>query len=659
MMSRKTIFIHVAMIVLLTAVSYSTSLTNGFIWDDDDYVTNNFFLRSPEGLQDIWFSSKTPQYYPVIFTSFWIEYHLWGLNPVGYHAINLIFHIFNALLIYLILFKLKKNLALPVALLFALHPVNVETVAWVTERKNIYGTFFYLCAVLFYLRFSDAHRKRDYAFSLLSFVTALLSKSITVTFVAVPLLIQWWRKRLCKTDVFRMIPFFAIGLAAGLNTVILELFRVGAKGNNWSLPLLEHILLPGRIILFYIYKLIFPLRLIFIYPRWQLNAADPVQWLPLATVIIGLFLAYRYRESIGRGAFAALACFVLSLFPALGIFNVFPMIYSYVADHFQYTASIGMIIFLCAAVRFLFEEAAPVQRILGPGIRKAAPRVILAMVVLAFGARILSYTPAYENRKTLFADVIAKNPGTWMAYNNLGNESLKEGDIGTASHYFHKAMSLNPNDCVAYINLGNLLMINNQLDQARQSFETCLRSNPSFAAAYNNLGLIEVRLGHMEAAAADFEKAARLNPLANNAHLNLARVFFQQHDDQKAIEQCRKAIEIYPFYGEAYLQLGMIYARTNDLNAALNAFRKAARLVPGNITAQYNTGMLCKQMGNLKEARTYFRAALRLDPDSIEARYQLAEVLLSLGNKEEARQQFDILARAGVNLPNTHQKGSP
>lgn len=653
MESRKTILIHVIVIVLLTAAFYSTSLTNGFIWDDDDYVINNFYLRDFDGLKAIWFSYRTPQYYPVVFTSFWIEHHLWGLNPVGYHVVNLVFHILNALLIYAILYKLKKDLALPAALIFALHPVHVETVAWITERKNIYGAFFYLWAIFWYLIFLESKHRRDYGLSLASFVLALLSKSITVTFVVVPLLIQWWRKRLRPADFVRLIPFGVIGLAASVNTVILELVRVGAKGSTWSLTLPEHLLLPGKIILFYIYKLAFPLKLIFIYPRWQLAAADLVQWLPLAVVVVGLFGAYRYRENIGRGALATLLCFVLSLFPALGFFNVYPMQYSYVADHFQYMASMGMIVFLCAAVRFLVEETAAASRIMGAGMRTTIPKVILAVVVLAFGVQILVYSPAYKSRKALFSDVIAKNPGTWMAYNNLGNEYLQEGDATRAKKLFQTALALKPDDCVAHLNLGNLLMANNKLDKAKKAFETCLHSDPNYALAHNNLGTIEARLGNMEAARMHFEKAAQLDPFANNAHLNLARLFFQQHDYPNAIEHCRKAIDIYPYYGDAYLLLGMIQAQSGDRAASLQAFRKSAQVDPDNATAQYNIGLLSKEDGNLKEAQTYFSKCLRLKPDFIEARYQLAEVLLALGDKEAARLHVGILTRAGVRLPAT------
>jgi hypothetical protein len=191
--NKKTIVFEVAAIALLTFFVYLPSLTNGFIWDDDDYVTNNFSIQKKAGLKEIWFSYKTPQYYPMVFSSFWLEHKLWGLDPAGYRAVNLLFHIFNALLVYIILLRLYHPLALPAALIFAVHPVQVETVAWITERKNIFGAFFFLLTTFFYIRFYDTRRKLDFGLALLSFIFALLSKSVTSTFVIVPLLVRWWQ----------------------------------------------------------------------------------------------------------------------------------------------------------------------------------------------------------------------------------------------------------------------------------------------------------------------------------------------------------------------------------------------------------------------------------------------------------------------------------
>jgi len=657
MTHRKTIYIHILAIVLLTSIFYYPSLSNDFIWDDDDYILNNFSIQRPEGLKDIWLSYKTPQYYPVVFTSFWIEYHTWGARPLGYHVVNLMFHIFNALLIYAILLKIYKTLAFPVALIFALHPVHVETVAWITERKNIYGAFFYLLAVWFYTRFFESDHRRDYAFSFISFVLALLSKSITVTFVAVPLLIRWWQqKRLRKVDFINLIPFGFIGLLAGLNTVYLEIVRVGAKGDNWSLPLWGHLVLPGKIILFYIYKLLLPFKLMFFYPRWDIDPSMPWQWLPVCAIVAILVLFYMYKDQIGRGAFATFFFFTASLFPALGFFNVYPMIYSYVADHFQYIASIGMIIFLCGAAEFAFERFVLPRVSLNSKHRRITLWLLLGVISFIFGFNVISYSHVFKNRETLFSDVIRKNPGAWMAYNNLGLVYISKGEIRKALDHYRKTLKIKPDDCVAHTNLGTIYRNQGLWEKAKASYETCLQADPTYAIAYSNLGLVYVHSGDMQQAQALFEKAASLDPMANDAHLNLGRLFLQQKRYDESLTHFKKAIDIYPYDKNAYLQMGMLYAQMGNTKNAERAFQKVLQIDPNNIHAYNNLGILFRRENRLKAATDQFRKAVQLDPDFIQARYNLGEVLLSSGQKQAALFHFSEIARKGVALPRTIER---
>ena len=652
MVKRKTIFFHVIAIIAFTFVVYCPSLKNGYIWDDDDYLTNNFFIQKTDGLKDIWFSYKTPQYYPVVFTSFWLEHKLWGLNPSGYHAVNLLFHICNALLLYAILLQLYSPLALPVALIFALHPVQVETVAWITERKNIYGAFFYLLTILFYLRFFDSQRKQDYGFSLTAFTLALLSKSITATFVIVPILIRWWQgKQLRRVDFFQFVPFLFLGFLAGVNTAYLEIVRVGAEGSPWSLPLLGKLVLPGKIILFYITKIIFPLETIFFYPRWQIDPSVIWQWIPTICVVSAAGLLYFYREKIGKAAFALFVCFGVSLFPALGFFNVYPMMYSYVADHFQYIASISMIILLCAGCEFVYKKA-----ILKRLTFKARTRQIVLfsaglLLISALGYKSYSYSKVFENRETLFMDVIQKNPNAWMAHNNLGMVYITQKQLSKAYDQFKQTLEIKPNDCTALNNLGNLYKAQDLWGKAQESYETCLEFEPDYATAYNNLGLVHVHSGNLIKARTLFEKATRLDPMAHDAHLNLGLLFLHQKDYERSLTHYNKAIAIFPYYSEAYLQKGLLYTQIKRSADAKKAFQKVLEIDPNNFHANNNLGLLCSHDGRLKEATAYFRKALQLDPNALQARYNLGEALMRLGQKKEARMHFLVIAKAGYRLP--------
>ena len=656
MKTEKPILLHILAIALLTAIFYYPALTNDFIWDDDDYILNNFAIQRSDGLKDIWFSYRTPQYYPVVFTSFWLEYHLWGKNPLGYHILNLVFHILNALLVYAVLSKLKPALAFPVALIFALHPVQVETVAWITERKNIYGAFFYLLALLYYLRFEASERKRDYAFSFFNFLMALLSKSITVTFVMVPLLIRWWRRQpLRRIDILRLIPFGIIGLMAGLNTIYLELVRVGAKGNNWGLPLLEHIILPGKIILFYIVKLLFPFNLMFVYPRWNIHAGNPWQWLPVSAILVFFVLGYIYRERVGRGALAAAFFFCASLFPALGFFNVYPMIYSYVADHFQYIAGIGMILFMCGAAAAAFEWLLAPRLSLTATQEQLVSRLSLSIVVLACGFQVFSYSHAFANREALFKDVIRKNPAAWMAHNNLGLVYLQKGEISKAWDHYQETLKIKPDDCVAHTNMGAIYRSRGMRDKAKAAYEACLAVEPDYSPAYNNLGLLYVDAGDLQRARELFEKAAALDPMAHQARLNLGQIFLLQKNYAAALQHYQQAIAIYPYYQDAYLQMGILYSETEDTPMARRMFQKVLQINPDNIHAHNNLGLLDRHENQLQPAIRHFREAVRLDPGFAEARFNLGETLLAVGQTREARFHFRELARQGIRLPQSIQ----
>lgn len=652
MEKKKTVFFQVIAISLLTFFVYFPSLNNGFIWDDDDYIINNFSIQKTDGLKEIWFSFKTPQYYPVVFSSFWLEHKLWGLNPTGYHLVNLLFHVFNALLVYAILFKLHRPVALAAALIFALHPVQVETVAWITERKNIFGAFFYLLTTFFYVRFYDSHRKQDYAVSLLSFAFALLSKSITVTFVIVPILIRWWQGRqFRKLHIFQLSPFVLFGLLAGLNTAYLEIVRVGAKGSSWSLPLLGKLVLPGKIILFYLYKLVFPFEFIFFYPKWQIDPSILWQWLPSVCVVLMAVVLYYYKEKIGKGAFALFLCFGASLFPALGFFNVFPMMYSYVADHFQYIASISAIILLCGTGEFIIKTIVFERISITPKKQQVVIFFILVPIVSFLGFKSYSYSKVFESRETLFTDVIQKNPRAWMAHNNLGMVYISRGDANKAHDQFQETLKIKPKDCTALNNLGNLYKAQGMWVKAETAYRTCLESDPDFALAYNNLGLVYVHSGDLQKARELFEKAVILNPMAHDTHLNLGLLFLKQKNYDQSLTHYNKAIEIYPYYIEAHLQKGILYAQTGKKIEAREAFEKVLGLDPNNFHAHNNLGILLRHDNQVKAAAAYFREAVRLNSESVQARYNLGEALLRLGQKDEARVQFLHIVQAGYRLP--------
>ena len=434
-------------LALLVVAAYLPALHAGFIWDDDAYVTANATLRTLDGLRRIWLEpGAVPQYYPLTFTSLWLDHHLWGVQPLGYHLVNVLLHGANVILVWVI----GRRLALPgawlAAAVFAVHPVHVESVAWVTERKNVLSGALYLAAFLAYLRAAGGARAA-YGLALGLFAGALLAKTVTCTLPVVLLLVLWWRRG--RVDITPLIPFFVLGAASGLVTAWMEAHHVGATGALWRLSLLDRCLIAGRALWFYAGKLLWPHPLAFIYARWHVDAAVWWQYLfPLAAAatVAALHLA---RGRIGSGPLVAVLCYVATLAPALGFVNVYPMRYSFVADHFQYLASLPLIALAAAGAT-----------------RLPRPQVIGAGVLLVLGALAWRQGLVYRDAETVWRDTLAKDPDSSMAHINLGMLLSDDGRVPEAIVHFREALRIDPEDGEAHDDLGNALASEGKLDEA-------------------------------------------------------------------------------------------------------------------------------------------------------------------------------------------------
>jgi Flp pilus assembly protein TadD len=541
---RRTPTLWGCLLIVLVLAAYVPSMHTGYVWDDDAYVTANPTLRTWDGLQQIWLRpGATPQYYPLVFTSFWLEYHLWGLHPLGYHLVNVLLHGFSAFLVLAILRRLRVPGAWLAAAIFALHPVHVESVAWITERKNVLSGCFYLAAFSTYLRFAfrspggdpPAGRPRLgvgslYCLALVSFLGALLSKSVTASLPAALLLVLWWKRgRVSPKDVFALVPFFGLGLAFGLHTAWMEKFHVGALGELWDFSFADRMLIAGRALWFYAGKLLWPSEIVFVYARWQVD--DAVWWqfaYPAGAfaVLAGLWLA---RKRIGRAPFVAVAFFAGTLFPALGFFDVYPMRFSFVADHFQYLASIGIIAMAVAGAHALIQRRASARlRYAGYGVA--------ALVLAILGTLTWVEQGKYENQETLWRDTIRKNPRAAIALNNLGSILAERGRHDEAVEYYSRALAVSPEDEEALINLGLALQEMGRLDEAIAQYGRALALNPRQAQAYNSLGIALVMQNNVRDGVTAFAQAIRVRPDFADAWSNLERVLRREESFDEAME---------------------------------------------------------------------------------------------------------------------------
>lgn len=617
-------------------VAHSSALRAGWIWDDDYYVTRNVALRSLEGLGRIWFEiGAVPQYYPLTHTTFWIEYHLWGLNPIGYHAVNVLLHAGITLLLWVILKRLRIPAAWFAALLFGVHPLHVESVVWVTERKNVLSGFLYLLSLSSYLHFKcnfkpadeAPRRTRWYWSSLALFVLALLSKSVTSSLPAVILLITYWKLgRVRWRDVRPLVPFFAFGIAMGTLTGWMERHVVGAAGPEWSFTLLDRCLIAGRAVLFYLGKVIVPYPLIFIYPRWTIDPHAVLQFVPPIVVIAGIATLFALRRRIGRGPLVAALFFVGTLFPALGFINLMPMRYSFVADHFAYLASIGPIVLLTVAMHRCAKRIHSQTAVRSLGV------VIVATLMLVTWVR----GRAYENLETLWRDTIARNPTAWMADANLANIELDRGQLPEAETLLNRALAINPRNAEAMLSLGRVQELKGDDNAAADWYRRAIEARPNYPDPYYNLAVLAAKGGDRAQAVELYGQVLTMNPDHVAAHVNLGVLLFESGQVRGAIEEYSKALRVNPDSASAHRNFANALSSLGKNAEADEHLRAAKALEPDSAIDANNLGIQFAQQGKFAEAKTQFERTVALKPDLFEAQLNLGLVCEQLDQKNEA-----------------------
>jgi tetratricopeptide (TPR) repeat protein len=579
-----------SLLVAMTLVAYRPAFDAGFIWDDDDYVTQNPVLPAPDGLRRIWLDyGATPQYYPMVHSSYWLEYRLWGLAPAGYHVVNVLLHALGALLLWRVLLVLGLSGAWFAAAIFALHPVHVESVAWITERKNVLSGVFYLASLLAYLRSAgfarepvdEATANRFYAVSLACFAAALLAKTVTGSLPAVILLLVWWRRgRIGWPDVQPLLPYFLLAAGFGLLTARLETQHVGAIGWEWDLSFADRILVAGRALCFYAAKLVWPTQLAFNYPRFDVDAGNFASWgypAAAAAVVLG---CWALRGRIGRGPLVAVLIFAGTLFPALGFFDVYPMRYSFVADHFQYLASIGLI------APFAALAASGASRLFGQ--QRVPAAVCAGLVLLLLGGSSWRQAHVYHDVETLWRDTLAKNPDSWLALDHLGTIALDRGRLDEAVELFRASIRVEPRQHEAHNNLGNALRQRGEFDDAAAAVEAALAVEPDYALAHNSLALIRHDQGAYRAAIASFERALALDPGLAAAETNLGITLAAAGDLDGAIRHHRAAVALAPTLTAARTNLAAVLIERGEYDAAIAELARVVELEPDSALAKRN-----------------------------------------------------------------------
>ncbi|HUB67103.1 MAG TPA: tetratricopeptide repeat protein [Candidatus Methylacidiphilales bacterium] len=615
------------LLALAVLATYLPVLHAGFIWDDDVFVTNNPCIIGPLGLKEIW-TTNAADICPLTLTTVWFEHALWGSAPLPYHLANVLLHAACAALLWRVLLSLQVPGAWLGAALWALHPVQVESVAWVTEIKNTQSGLFFLLSILFFVRGLRAESPHpegrtgdsgDYALTLFFAALAMASKSSTVVLPVVLCLCAWrvesrWR----WNNLAKAAPVFLLSVIACALSLWTQAKPLQASNDPiWRRTFSERLATAGDAVWFYLGKLIWPHPLMMLYPQWQIDAGQWFAYLPALAALIILFVLWFKRDLWPGSAFFAFAYFLITLLPVLGFVNMGFFQFSFVTDHFQYLASMGVMALTGAGLIWLLDPILSRHSYVRPAL--------CAGLLLILGAASWQRSWVYRNSVTLWSDTLAKNPACGEAYNNLGAALSRQGQLDKATALFQKALKINPKDARAYFNLGDVLFKKGEMDAAAVQFQKTLEVDPAYAEACVNLGTIFFKEGQTDEAIAQYQRALQINPHLTGAYDNFGKILSQTGQPDQAMIEYQKALEINPNYAQAYYDMGNILVQKGEMDKALAKFQKAAQINPNYVEAHNNVGWIFLREGQAEQAILQFQETLRLNPNYPNARDNLAK----------------------------------
>jgi tetratricopeptide (TPR) repeat protein len=604
-------------IVLLGAWAFAPALHGTFVWDDQSEIVDHAALRDARGLWKIWFAPETPDYFPLKATVQWVQWQLWQEHTLGYHLTNLALHLASALL---------------GGLLFAVHPVVVESVAWIAELKNTLSLPPLLLAAWFWLEFDAERRPRDYARALGCFLAAGLCKTSVVMFPVLLLVHAWWaRRRVTGRDLRASAPFFAVSLALGLVTLWFQHSRATV---GWDIPIggpWERIAVAGHALIFYLGKCVWPAGLLPLYPR--LGAGENVlaqAWPWLAFGVAG-WAGWRARAGWGRHVLFGLAWFGINLLPVLGLVKMSYLHFTSVADHFVYLPLLGLLALAAAGAEQVWARA-------DQGARKLAA-VAAAAIVLAAAGLARQHAAHFASEEALWRHTLTRNAAAWAAHNNLGTALLRRGRPAEALPHFEAAVRLRPDYGSAHGNIETALIMLGRTEEALAHYREAVRVAPTDAGRHLNLAALLVQTGRYAEAIGHYEEALRLAPGSAKAEKGLAVAYHLGGHTAEAIAHYERGLAAEPD-ADTHVNLGALLAALGRGDEAIAHYQQALALNPLHAEAHYNLGVLLAQRGDWAAAAAQFQETLRQHPEHAEAHYHLGRFHAQRGDIAAARSQF-------------------
>ena len=622
----RVLFGAAALAVMIVTV-YFPALTGEPLWDDVIWLTEPLVL-SWSGIRDIWLApsalSQEAHYWPLVYTSFWLEHKLWGLTPVGYHLSNVLLHLVNTLLVWRLLVVLRVPGAWAAAAIFAVHPLHVESVAWIIERKDLLSTLFYLCAVLVWIR---PQGPRPVLAAVL-LTAALLSKSMPATLPVALLLWYWWRGRWPSLrETAGLAALFGVSLFITLADVA---FYVSRESLSLGYSFIERVQIASHALWFYVGKLLWPTNLAVIYPHWEIGAANAGAWLYVIAAAVAAALLWFSRRRIGRAPVVAVAFFTLTLAPALGFIDYGYMQFSFVADRFQYLAGLGVIAGLAGSAAFLAARYR-----YGEKIAQAA----LAIVLAAFGTLSWNQASIYRNDMVFFEHVIEHNPLARGAHGNLAIEYFKVGRLEEGLEINLIAAEQDPESAGTQSNLGQAYLRLERFQEAEEAFSRALELDPRSLDARQNYGEVLREQGKHQAAATQYREAISIDSDFAIGYAALGQSLFHLGRNAEAVEAIDRAIDLglEPATGQILnLIAAQALGRLGRMAEAEERIAATAAEAPGNVRPAAYRVALQLEAGQAAAAERSFRAALDLYAGNASDLYDFGQALTSLAAQQYA-----------------------
>ena len=586
----------IAAIIIAVAVVYLPALRGEFVWDDFLLITGNPLLQNFSGLLEIWSGGRTADYFPLTNTVFWIEHHLFGANATGYHAVNILLQIANALLVWRLLKRLNVSGAWLAGLIFGIHPVHVASVAWISELKNLLAMFFTLLSVLCFLELDETRLRNSvtaYVASLLFFTLALLSKTQVVFLPFVLLLCAWWRDsghagigraRLpgaskakggrvgdpsLPNNLIRFLLFFLLAIVAGLVTMWFQNRGIGEEEIViGSLP--RRFVNAAMAIWWYAVHLFAPVRLMAIYPNWRFDSPRALEWLPLVALITVLAGLWHWRKRGTRGAFFAVACFIVVLLPVLGLVRMaYVRSGTLVADHLQYFTDVPLIALFSACVAFAWSQR---QR-----MTKIATAAVVTLLLGAIATYAFSRAEVYRNEETLWPDNLSKNPHAWQAQIMMAQRRFKQERYAEAADHASRAAELKPELADIHNELGLAYCRLERFEEGIAEYHKALQLKEANPSTARSAGVVKIRANLANAL------AITANHLSESAP-PLREEATRRYDE--AVHQYEAALELDPQQPAIHRNLGMLLAQLGRYDEAIPHLRATLQMVPNEPTAQ-------------------------------------------------------------------------